>query len=1160
VKHAFIFFLVVSAAGFVMAQTPAQPQATAPPAAAAAAPPAATPQQAPAAAGEIAGTVKATNAPLPGVAISATNTLTGQKVLTSTDLSGNFTIAVPSNGRWVVRAELAAFAPATREVVINAQNHSGKADMDMMLASRAAAAQQQQQQSQISQLAGAMQQRGFQSLGLNAGEGGGEAAAFPGGAQPQAVAEGAALPNPGLMGGDAATESVAVSGSMGRSQNFGNNLDEFNERFADLRDRIARGELQGFVGGGEGNRIVMAQGGGGMPGGGMMNGGGGPQIVINFGGPGGMGMGPGGMRGFNVNRPHGFLYYSNDNSLLDARSFSLSGVPAAKPDYAQHTFGANVGGILKIPHVITNMNTFYFVGYNGRHASSPFDQFATVPTAAQRNGDFSALPFPIFDPVTHQPFANNQIPRARMDSAALGVLSFIPTPNQPGATNQNFHRVTSSDARVDGINLRLVHNFGASPVQQFLGLGGPGGGGGGRGARAGGGAAGQRGGRGNRRPRSNITFGLSYNNNDNDIVNIFPSVAGKVSSRGINVPIGFTYGRGRTNNTFNVNFSRQRSQVSNLYAGITDVESGLGINGISRNPFDWGLPGISLTHYTGLGDVSPSLTRNQTLSFSDTFSFTHGKMTWRFGGDFRRIQQNTKSSQNARGRYTFTGFATAQYVNGVPVPNTGYDFADFLLGLPQQAAAQFGVNSYYFRANNWNAFVQNDWRVHSKLTLNLGLRYEYISPFQEKFGRIVNLDANPDFTAVATVQPGQAGPFTGAFPKALVNPDRNNFAPRIGIAWRPLNKTVVRAGYGINYNLGAYAQIAQLMAFQPPFAFSATNTATPASLLTLANGFPTVSGNTITNNFGVARDYALGYVQSINFDIQRELPKNLMLNIGYNGAKGTHLDMTRAPNRTPTGLRIANVQPFNWHTDEGASTMHAAELRLRKRMSHGVSLGGSYTFSKSLDNASSIGGQGGIIGAVAQNDRDLTAERSYSSFDQRHRFTADYVLELPFGQHKPWLQSGFGSHVLGGWTVSGDAQLASGQWYTPRILGNIIDVARGVNGTLRPDVTGIPLPLDHPTYNQWFDTGAFIAPPAGQFGNARRNSIQGQGLFVMGMSASKNITLRETQGLELRISALNLLNTPHFASVDTTINSPSYGRLLAPGQMRRVQLSARYRF
>src|SRR5205085_1611224 len=171
--------------------------------------------------------------------------------------------------------------------------------------------------------------------------------------------------------------------------------------------------------------------------------------------------------------------------------------------------------------------------------------------------------------------------------------------------------------------------------------------------------------------------------------------------------------------------TRQRTAISNLYGGTTDVEGALGINGTSRNPFDWGLPGISLTHYTGLSDVSPALNRNQTISLSESFSFSHGKMTWRFGGDFRRIQQNTKSSQNARGRYTFTGFATANYLNGAAVPNTGYDFADFLLGLPQQTAAQFGVNSYYFRGINWNAYVQNDWRIHNKLTLNLGLRYEY---------------------------------------------------------------------------------------------------------------------------------------------------------------------------------------------------------------------------------------------------------------------------------------------------------------------------------------------------------------------------------------------------------------------------------------------------
>ena len=237
---------------------------------------------------------------------------------------------------------------------------------------------------------------------------------------------------------------------------------------------------------------------------------------------------------------------------------------------------------------------------------------------------------------------------------------------------------------------------------------------------------------------------------------------------------------------------------------------------------------------------------------------------------------------------------------------------------------QFGNNNYHFRGNSWDLFVQDEWRLRGNLTLNLGVRYEYFSPFSEENNRIVNLDLPVGFTSPPVpVQVGQTGPYNGAFPVTLVRPDRNNFAPRLGLAWKPLRNTVVRAGYGINYNTSAYQSIVQNMAFQPPFSTTATNTQSATTVLTLQNGFPAVPPGSITNNFGVDPNYRLGYVQIWNVDVQQQIRPTLIMNLDYTGTKGTRLDILEAPNRTATGVLFPGVQPFYWEDSLGDSTANA---------------------------------------------------------------------------------------------------------------------------------------------------------------------------------------------------------------------------------------------
>jgi len=895
-----------------------------------------------------------------------------------------------------------------------------------------------------------------------------------------------------------------------------------------------------------------------------------------------------GRRGFDINRPHGSLYYGVGDSALNASPYSLTGQPTKKPGYLQNSFGGSVGGPLNVPYIYHGgSKTFYFINYNGKRAENPFDQFSTVPTPLERNGCFSPTreicdsgavggqSIEIFNHATNTPYPGNQIPQ--INPVALGLLSYIPLPNLPG-NYQNFHYVTSANSDSDDLNLRLNHSFGAAPV-------------------------GRRGGGGRNAPHNNLTFGLHYHGSSANLTNPFPSVGGKTTVRSFDIPVSYTRSIGKLTNIVRADFNRSRTRTQNLYGFSDDIAGALGITGVSQNPFDWGLPNLSFTDIASLQDTTPQLTRNQTYTFSDNVIWNHGKHTWRWGGDFRRVEVNTETDGNPRGSFVFTGVNTSELdSSGKPVPGTGYDFADFLLGLPQQTSEQFlgrsqptsGFgNGDHFRGNYWDLYAQDEWKMRANLTLNLGVRYEYVSPLTELNNRIVNLDLSPrvlhqtlplNLTDVTPIEPGQAGPYSGPLPASLVRPDRNNFAPRIGFAWKPFPKTVVRGGYGMNYNTGAYQGIAQQLALQPPFATTATNIQTAPGELTLQNGFPTPAG--VTNNYAVNPNYRLGYVQIRNLDIQHQIRPTLLLNIDYTGTKGTDLDILEAPNRTATRILISGVDAFTYESSVADSEANAGSVRLRKRLSKGFSLGGIYTFSKSLDDASSIGagatsaastaglGAGGTGAAgggastsggsanVAQNPLDLAAERGLSSFNQTHKFTADYLLELPFGPDKRWLSGNTPWRaVIGDWQWSGDWTIASGLPFTPRLLGDIDDVNGGTNGTLRPDlVSGQSVSLPHHSVTEWFNTAAFIAPPAGSYGNARRNSIVGPGSKVFDMAFTKIIPLKESRTLEFRAQASNIFNLVNYSSIDTNFNSPTFGRVTAAGAMRQFTMTARFRF
>jgi carboxypeptidase family protein/TonB-dependent receptor-like protein len=1108
---------------------------------------------------QISGVVKSGKTALPGATVTASNTLTGKKFTVATLLDGSFVLKGLPRGRYVVKIEFMGFATLTQEVVLNPQNPTGKVDAALILASR----QQEQQASGASNALTAG--RGFQNLATEgalsslSGEGGGNGNGSNGSVSANDLSS---LPMNGA-GADLSTESVNVAGTQGRSQDFGmGNEDELQQRVQEYRDQMQRegggqfGPIQGQ--GRPGGGTYSTLGGPGGPGGGPAGlGGGGPISIARFGG-----------RGFNINQPHGFLYFQDDNSGLDAKPYSLSGQQFDKASYDTQRFGVMLGGPLKIPHLLDwSKSTFFAAGWNGARGGTPFDQFSAVPTVAERSGNFSGLtgkngnPITIYNPTSGQPFTNNTIDASAFSPAAVSLLNYVPMPNLPG-TQQNFHYVTAAETDTDALSLRLIHNFGGSGPGGPI-MFGP----------MGGGLAG-RGGSGIRKPRNNLNVGFHWTRQKVALTNAFPSLAGSTNAQGWNGNAGWIYGKGRITNNLRFNYNHNRLSTTNLYSGVKNVAGDAGITGVSSDPFNWGLPGISFTSLAGLNGPAPSRELDQTYTIADTVIWGKGKHNWRFGGDYRRILQGFRSARNAEGSFVFTGFATSQYAPGSnqPVPGTGNDFADFLLGLPQQTSLQSGTTAYDFRQNSSDLFVQDDWRIFANLSLNVGVRYEYVGPFTEADNRIVNLDVafSPQDIAAFRVLPGQSGAFHGNYPASLVRPDRGDFAPRLGLAWRPFKQTVVRAGYGINYNLAQYSTFIRNFAFQPPFADTATNVSPYGNFLTLESGFPATASTSVTNNYALDPNYRLGYVQIWNLDIQRNLAGNVQLNVGYNGAKGTRLDTERAfvPSCVATSTCDAAAgeasAPFVFESSEGNSILHAASVRVRKRVSKGVGLSASYVFSKSIDDASSIG-LGSTV--VAQDPFDLAAERGLSAFDQRHKFTGNWIYDLPFGDSRRLLNKGPLSHVVGGWQWSGDFSIGSGFYFTPRVLGSTVDISRGVTGSLRANVVpGQAITLANPTTSEWFNTAAFCTPgincagTSGNYGDAGRNTIQGPSQFTFNMSLNKTITIRESRALELRLTANNILNTPYFSTINTDVNSLTFGQVTGVGNMRRVSLAARFRF
>ena len=875
-------------------------------------------------------------------------------------------------------------------------------------------------------------------------------------------------------------------------------------------------------------------------------------------------------RGFNPGQPHGAIFWTGSNSALNAEPFSLRGQSQEQPQSGSNRFGLTFMTSPYIPGLTkpSGKDTM-FLSFSGTRTSSPLDEYATVPTDAERGGDFSAVGLPaIYDPTTLQQFTSNGnanvIPAARIVPQATALLEYFPEPNLPG-TVQNYHLLSTAQSNTTQSGVRYMRGLGsnASP----FGLGGRGGGGGRRAQQ-------------NQGLRQSINFNYNWSHTASDNVNIFPQLGGKTSSGSNSVQAGYTIGYHKLTSISNVNWNRVNSQATNLFTNGPDIATQIGILGPDGNPLNttalnYGLPNVELSNIQGLSEQQPNLSLSQTISVSETLSWIHGKHNLRFGGDYRRVHHDFLASSNATGSFIFSGLFTEDAGQDRA---TGSSLADLLLGLPQETTLNSAVSKSYLRDNVFDAYAQDDWRVLPQLTLLYGLRYEFFAPYTEKYGHLADVDTNASagFTGTTEVAAGGIGPFTGKLPGSLVFPFRTAFAPRVGLALRLPKQTVLRAGFGMNYTVGQYATFATTMAHQPPFANEQTNqeatsNGEPTSAcarsavsgcLTLGQGFP--APNT-TGNYALDPHYKLPYVEVWNLDVQKTLPWGIVMNLGYNGSKGNHLDITSAPRPTASS---PNTNPtnlvFTYDQAVAFSKFSAGTLRVNKRLSSGIALGANYQYSHLIDNA---GSEGGSESVGAQNWQDLNAEEGNGNLDQRHKVSGTYLYELPFGQDKRWFTAGKSSHVLEGFSVSGSFTFATGTPLRPYYAADVLSVACGTTGTLRPNlVSGTSVTAGGGSLRHWFNPGAFQEPaanssfPCGVFGNSPRNLITGPGTIQNNMSLSKTMQLGETRSMEIRATLDNVFNTVQYSGVDTNVASPSFGQVTSVGSMRSFQFVARFRF
>jgi outer membrane receptor protein involved in Fe transport len=840
------------------------------------------------------------------------------------------------------------------------------------------------------------------------------------------------------------------------------------------------------------------------------------------------------------NQFHGSLFEFLRNDKLDARNF----FDRNKSELRQNQFGGLLGGPVRIPKVYNGRDrTFFLFSWESFRQVQGSPALGIVPTPAQRAGDFSGTS-PISDPLAAGScpgsvgkgacFPGNQIPASRLSPQALAAQAFYPQPNLAGANNLTSYAVAPNN--FDSLILKFDERFSSKDTLSFR-------------------------------------YTSRWNNAYNPYVNAVAPNSNNTGLFGANANVhvalvGLTYTRlfsPTLINEFRLGYTRNNNQNAGAFAG-TDygAQFGIKLDGAPTDKALIGFPSISPSGYQQLGPANnfPIIYYTNAVPAGDTLTWVKGEHLVKAGIDILHGQTVDPFANNSRGTYAFTGFWTGQ------------SYADFLLGWLNSDSRLLSVNVNHLLYTSYGSFVQDDWKVTNRLTLNFGLRWDINKPPIDSAGRVSNLipglgkivianTKSLNGTGIAFSNPALvASADQVGLPQSLVYTSYKAFAPRFGFAWRPFGgaRMVVRGGYGIFYGGNIQNGIRTGLFDSFPFAITQTGnrSATDPTALTLANPFPTAPN--LTGNLAslTLSGYELHppsqYLQSWNFTIEKEIGFSSALKLSYVGSKGTHFGMQDNINQPydrsatlPAGIipypGFGTINYFNFQSN---SIYNGATVTLQRRFVHGLFYTVNYTYSKSIDDSSLFNAMstGGITGL--QNSRCVSCDRGRSDWDIGHMLTANFSWESPSR-----------NLFLRGWQIASTDRFYTGNPFTTTVTNSNLNLGEAI----RPNRIGKGT-VPNPGVSQWFNVADFPLVPTGSFafGNAGRNVLDGPGHIEVNLSLYKNFVVREQNHLQFRWEVFNVLNHANFGLPVNAVNNLNVGTLVLASPGRQMQFGLRYYF
>ena len=867
---------------------------------------------------------------------------------------------------------------------------------------------------------------------------------------------------------------------------------------------------------------------------------------------------------------HGALFEFLRNNKLDAVPYSFTANHPQTSPFRLNDYGFEIDGPVRIPKLLDGRNRLFFMA-NDEWKVQRQNSLASysVPTAAIIGGDFSQFGTTIYDPQTKAPFPGNIIPASRIDPLSAKFLQYYPSSILPGLVN-NYTQFSSSPLNRDAFVLRM--DFVESVKSQWTGR-----------------------------------YSWGDENQQTHSLNI----TGKEILTNYEQYLGSNTRSIRPNliNEARFGYSRFFNSIGTTSAYTNNVVSKLGVPGLNPgDPVTWGIPEISFTGdgFSVIGDDpdGPYANNNNTLQVIDNLSWIRGKHTFRFGLEYDRQNYNQVGNQFSRGNFVFQPNATQS-----PTHTGGDAFAEFLLGDLYQSTVAIAIANAKFQRNAGAAFVDDTWKLTPKLTLSLGLRWELTPPFTDTLNNLftVNLP-HIDFFSNAPVsdypsfvrQGNCSDPYAGInirwtvtaaacsngkLTNQLLQTQYKNFAPRIGISYSPNQKLVIRAGFGTFYNQDIGNAVFDMSRNIAARVTQTSTLGTPS--LFYSNAVP--GGNGSIAQIGAPYAYVDAYSHKTSysmqylFNVQQEFAGNWVLEAGFLGSLSRHLYGFQDANQGIPGtvgsatsrLPFANFGVIQLVEDGGNGHYEAGSFKATRRFSQGLSVIGSYTFSKSIDDSSGIRVQG-YDTLFPQNSNCRSCERGLSSFDVRHRLVSSVLYELPIGRGKMLdITNPFLNAAIGGWQSGGIITLQTGLPQTLSI-GGVDNASTSDGGYDRPNATGVSPYLSNPTASRWFNPAAYTEAPPGQFGNVGRNTLSTPGIFSIDFELHKNFRMpyNEHHALQFRLEAFNVLNHPNWSAPNGNILAGA----IFPGQpatsahqgfgvisgtsipMRQMQLGLKYTF